>query len=105
VSQLCTPTLGLREAQRIKLDRTHDQICIFGFSRSAITARALAGILQKVGLLPAWNLKQLPFAYAVYLKDDHDLTFQHRWFHEYDGLMCTDALEHVHELEGGFGTR
>jgi len=49
-----------------------DKICIFGFSRGVTTARALAGMLQKVGLLPAWNLEQLPFAYAMYLKDDHD---------------------------------
>ena len=73
------PTLGLREAQCIRLDRAGDQICIFGFSRGAITARALAGVLQKVGLPPAWNLEQLPFAYAIYLEDDYGLTCQHRW--------------------------
>ena len=69
---MCTSTLGLREAQCIRLDRAGDQICIFGFSRGAMTARALAGMLQKVGLLPTWNLEQLPFAYSMYLKDDYD---------------------------------
>jgi len=72
VSQMFTPTLGLREAQCIRLDRVGDQICIFGFSRGAMTARAFAGMLQKVELLPAWNPEQLPLVYAVYLKDDHD---------------------------------
>ncbi|KAF9786823.1 hypothetical protein BJ322DRAFT_1052259 [Thelephora terrestris] len=49
-----------------------DQICIFGFSRGAFTARALAGMLQKVGLLPQFNIEQLPFAYAMYARDDED---------------------------------
>ncbi|KAF9645435.1 hypothetical protein BDM02DRAFT_3101283 [Thelephora ganbajun] len=52
--------------------RVGDQICIFGFSRGAFTARALAGMLQKVGLLPPCNLEQLPFAYAMYARDDED---------------------------------
>jgi hypothetical protein len=43
-----------------------DRICIFGFSRGAYTARALAGMLHKVGLLPADNLQQVPFAYKMY---------------------------------------
>ena len=65
-------TLGLKETQCIQLDRAGDQICIFGFSRGAITARALAGMLQKVGLLPPYNLEQLPFAYAMYAREDDD---------------------------------
>jgi len=52
--------------------RAGDQICIFGFSRGAFTARALAGMLQKVGLLPPCNLEQLPFAYAMYARDDDE---------------------------------
>ena len=30
------------------LDQEGDKICIFGFSRGAYTARALAGMVQKV---------------------------------------------------------
>lgn len=30
------------------LDQAGDRICIFGFSRGAYTARALAGMIQKV---------------------------------------------------------
>jgi len=85
---MCTPTLGLREAQRIQLDRTDDQICIFGFSRGAMTARALAGMLQKVGLLPAWNLEQLPFAYAMYLKEGHD---GHELSAQFKRTFCTEV--------------
>jgi len=43
-----------------------DRICIFGFSRGAYTARALSGMLHKVGLLPADNVQQVPFAYKMY---------------------------------------
>ena len=68
------------------LDTEGDRICLFGFSRGAYTARALAGMLHKVrwketlcdavvltnagrrqvGLLPADNLQQVCFAYKLY---------------------------------------
>ncbi|KAJ6607609.1 hypothetical protein B0H10DRAFT_1921719 [Mycena sp. CBHHK59/15] len=48
----------------------NDRICIFGFSRGAYTARSLAGMLHKVGLLPACNHQQIPFAYKMYTSDD-----------------------------------
>ncbi|PBK58695.1 hypothetical protein ARMSODRAFT_923456 [Armillaria solidipes] len=47
-----------------------DKICIFGFSRGAYTARALAGMIHKVGLLPRANYQQVPFAYKMYSRDD-----------------------------------
>ncbi|KAF7987010.1 hypothetical protein HWV62_103 [Athelia sp. TMB] len=50
--------------------RTGDKICIFGFSRGAYTARALAGMLHKVGLLGKDNAEQVPFAYKVYNRSD-----------------------------------
>ncbi|KAI0074015.1 hypothetical protein K474DRAFT_1665915 [Panus rudis PR-1116 ss-1] len=49
-----------------------DKICIFGFSRGAYTARALAGMLHKIGLLPKDNPEQVPFAYKLYKKTDPD---------------------------------
>ncbi|KAH8987402.1 hypothetical protein EDB86DRAFT_3082313 [Lactarius hatsudake] len=48
-----------------------DQICLFGFSRGAYTARALAGMLHKVGLLSKDNTEQIPFAYEHYAASDH----------------------------------
>lgn len=59
-------------SHRTQSDRAGDQICIFGFSRGAFTARALAGMIQKIGLLPPWNLEQLPFAYAIYKMEDEE---------------------------------
>ncbi|KDN39723.1 hypothetical protein RSAG8_08641, partial [Rhizoctonia solani AG-8 WAC10335] len=50
--------------------RAGDQISIFGFSRGAYTARALAGMLHSVGLLPRHNLEQVEFAYNVYAKSE-----------------------------------
>ncbi|KAJ6500908.1 hypothetical protein C8R45DRAFT_979499 [Mycena sanguinolenta] len=44
----------------------NDRICIFGFSRGAYTARSLAGMIHKIGLLPADNHQQIPFAYKMY---------------------------------------
>ncbi|CAE6355426.1 unnamed protein product [Rhizoctonia solani] len=46
--------------------RVGDRIAIFGFSRGAFTARALAGMLHSVGLLPRHNIEHIPFAYEVY---------------------------------------
>ncbi|KAA1467854.1 hypothetical protein DENSPDRAFT_833006 [Dentipellis sp. KUC8613] len=47
-----------------------DKICIFGFSRGAYTARALAGMIHKVGLLPVCNHQQVPFAYKMFTRED-----------------------------------
>ncbi|KAG8679001.1 hypothetical protein FRC08_017301, partial [Ceratobasidium sp. 394] len=54
--------------------RIGDNITIFGFSRGAFTARALAGMLHCVGLLPRHNTEHIPFAYEVYknAKDIND---------------------------------
>ncbi|KAG8694223.1 hypothetical protein FRC08_008622, partial [Ceratobasidium sp. 394] len=49
-----------------------DKIALFGFSRGAYTARALAGMLHKVGLLPPFNYQQIPFAYHMYQRDDKE---------------------------------
>lgn len=47
-----------------------DRIMLFGFSRGAYTARALAGMLEKVGLLPRGNNEQVPYAYKMYKRTD-----------------------------------
>ncbi|KAF8885156.1 hypothetical protein BD779DRAFT_1442618 [Infundibulicybe gibba] len=52
--------------------RLGDRICLFGFSRGAYTARALSGMIYKVGLLPPDNAEQLDFAYSVYKETDKE---------------------------------
>jgi uncharacterized protein (DUF2235 family) len=53
--------------------RADDRIFIFGFSRGAYTARVLAGMLHKMGLLTAGNEELIPFAWDMYRRhsDDH----------------------------------
>ncbi|KAK4051998.1 hypothetical protein OIO90_004528 [Microbotryomycetes sp. JL221] len=43
-----------------------DKIYLFGFSRGAYTARALAGMLQQVGLLLPGNKESIDLAYQIY---------------------------------------
>jgi hypothetical protein len=61
----------IKDAYRFLMQnyRESDKICLLGFSRGAYTVRCLAGMLHKVGLLPAGNVAQINFAYAFY-KDD-----------------------------------
>ena len=43
-----------------------DEIYLFGFSRGAFTVRSLAGLIERMGLLPKNNVYWLPEAYAHY---------------------------------------
>ncbi|KAI6044764.1 hypothetical protein EDC04DRAFT_2889440 [Pisolithus marmoratus] len=52
--------------------REGDKICLFGFSRGAYTARALAGMLAKVGLLSRDNMQSVTFAYEYYKRTDEE---------------------------------
>jgi uncharacterized protein (DUF2235 family) len=51
--------------------REGDAIFIFGFSRGAYTARAVAAMLYKVGLLTRGNEELIPFAWRMF-KGEHD---------------------------------
>ncbi|KAG9605802.1 hypothetical protein KCU84_g6463, partial [Aureobasidium melanogenum] len=83
----------VRDAYRFLMQtyREGDNICLFGFSRGAYTARCLAGMLHKVGLLPAHNRAQVPFAYKFY-KDDT----QKGWdmSSEFKRTFCMDVNVH-----------
>lgn len=65
-----------------------DRICLLGFSRGAYTARCLAGMLHKVGLLPASNGAQVNFAYDFY-KDDSVKGWD--MSSEFKRTFCTDV--------------
>jgi uncharacterized protein (DUF2235 family) len=47
-----------------------DEICIFGFSRGAYTARSLAGFIRSSGIAPIAHLARIPEAFARYRKRD-----------------------------------
>ena len=65
-----------------------DRICLFGFSRGAYTARCLAGMIHKVGLLPAHNGAQVAFAYEQY-KDETKLGWE--MSAEFKKTFCNDV--------------
>ncbi|KAH7103331.1 hypothetical protein BKA62DRAFT_58079 [Auriculariales sp. MPI-PUGE-AT-0066] len=46
-----------------------DEILIFGFSRGAYTARALAGLVSQVGFIDQANLEDFPELYRMYKKN------------------------------------
>ncbi|PBK90899.1 hypothetical protein ARMGADRAFT_994888 [Armillaria gallica] len=68
--------------------RAGDRICIFGFSRGAYTARSLAGMIHKIGLLPPDNRQQVPFAYKMYTRTD-DIGW--RQSTDFKKAFCTDV--------------
>lgn len=53
---------GTSEADR-------DEIFVFGFSRGAFTARSMAGLIRKIGLLPKENAERFHEAYGLYRDD------------------------------------
>ncbi|KAJ8293914.1 hypothetical protein OF846_003168 [Rhodotorula toruloides] len=53
-----------------------DEVFLFGFSRGAFTARALAGMLEAVGLLPAGNEETIPLAFSIYKRKTETILFQ-----------------------------
>ena len=60
-------TAGYRFLMRYYEDG--DKIFIFGFSRGAYTARALAAMVHKVGLLTQGNEELLPFAWSMFKRE------------------------------------
>ena len=71
--------------------KDNDRICLFGFSRGAYTARCVAGMVHKVGLLPAHNIQQIPFAYQYY-KDDSEKGWDMSG--EFKRTFCMDVSVH-----------
>lgn len=85
--------IHIRDAYRFLMQsyREGDRICLFGFSRGAYTARCLAGMIHKVGLLPASNGAQVPFAYEMYkdeTKEGWDMS------HDFKKTFCNDVRVH-----------
>ncbi|KAI1322168.1 hypothetical protein F5Y16DRAFT_52231 [Xylariaceae sp. FL0255] len=68
--------------------RDGDKICLIGFSRGAYTVRCLAGMLRKVGLLPASNGSQVNFAYDFYKNNSEN---GQKLSEEFKKTFCTDV--------------
>jgi len=61
----------------------HDEICCFGFSRGAFTARAVAGLITDIGIIQPQELADFPILYDIYRKSDHNNSFDFRQSPEY----------------------
>jgi hypothetical protein len=85
--------IHVKDAYRFLMQnyREGDKICLLGFSRGAYTVRCLAGMLHKVGLLPASNGAQVNFAYNFY-KDDTKNGW--KMSGEFKKTFCTDVNVH-----------
>ncbi|KAM0748014.1 hypothetical protein T439DRAFT_279820, partial [Meredithblackwellia eburnea MCA 4105] len=71
--------------------RPGDRIFLFGFSRGAFTARALAGMVQQVGILLPGNKESISLAYHIY-KSEND---KDKWLvpPSCENKNCTDCGE------------
>lgn len=59
-----------------------DEIFLFGFSRGAYTARALAGLIDKIGLIPRHEIGKFQEIYNDYMARLIDPEYwQRRWGH------------------------
>jgi hypothetical protein len=84
------PGVHIKDAYKFLIQNYHegDRICLLGFSRGAYTVRCLAGMLHKVGLLPASNGAQVNFAYDFY-KDDTEKGW--KLSADFKATFCTDV--------------
>ena len=76
-----------------------DRIYIFGFSRGAYTARALTGLLQRVGLLERGCENLIPYAVRYFqVRDDHQLNFFKQRFSRTYHLAWRDLVPGIDQI-------
>ena len=79
-----------------------DRIYIFGFSRGAYTARALTGLLGRVGLLERGCDSLVPYAIRYYqARDDHQLNFFKQRFSRTYALKWREVTPEIDEKRAG----
>uniref|UniRef100_A0AAU2JM11 DUF2235 domain-containing protein n=1 Tax=Streptomyces sp. NBC_00049 TaxID=2903617 RepID=A0AAU2JM11_9ACTN len=72
-----------------------DRIYLFGFSRGAYTARALAGLLKAVGLLRPGSENLVPYAIAAYAKNRTWTDDDWKQLHQFAGAFSRRVDEHT----------
>jgi len=85
--------LNIEEAYRFLMDAYEDgdDVYIFGFSRGAYTARALAGLVAKCGLLDKGNENMIPYIMRIF-------RYEKRW-HIHKGFRKTFSRQcNIHSL-------
>ena len=78
---------NIEDAYRYLMDRyePQDKLFLFGFSRGAFTVRALAGMLNRCGLLEKGSMNLVPYASRIYNdRARHGIApgFKHTYCHE-----------------------
>jgi uncharacterized protein (DUF2235 family) len=69
--------------------RPGDRLLIFGFSRGAYCARALAGLLQAVGLIRPGSENLVPYAIGVYARNGDLSDDDWSQIHRFAATFCT----------------
>lgn len=76
-----------------------DRVYIFGFSRGAYTARALTGLLQRVGLLERGCDNLIPYAVRYFqARDGHQLNFFKQRFSRTYHLLWRDVVPDIDQI-------
>jgi uncharacterized protein (DUF2235 family) len=116
LTKFCTRVAGLAfgagllsnvgDAYRFLMN-THeegDNVFLFGFSRGAYTARALAGVLHMYGLLYPGNDGLIPYILRMYAKKTRDAAGTTRTFARADGFKATFSRDCPLQLVGVWDT-
>ena len=82
-----------------------DRIYIFGFSRGAFTARFLARMVSKVGLLSMGNEEMVPFAYKVYQDYEMQLPQAEDLIKKFKKTFCRDEHDGTKHHENEIGIK
>ena len=96
-------TENIEDAYLYLMDRYQpgDRVFLFGFSRGAFTVRALAGMLNKVGLLQKGSVNLIPYASSIYSTHDNARVaagFKETYCHE-----CSPYFIGVWDTVGSLG--
>jgi len=80
-----------------------DKVYLFGFSRGAYTARVLAGMLHKVGLLQDGSQNQISYAIEMYMEAGNDIVAAK--FKETYSNICKPHFVGVWDTVSSMGSR
>ena len=78
-----------------------DEILCFGFSRGAYTARAVAGLVNDIGIISPRDMQDFPDLYALYQKNENSQHFRKSPAYR-DWVNGVLAKEQPPKVQGGY---
>ncbi len=87
------PNVGDAYRYLMEMYREGDDVYLFGFSRGAYTARALAGVLHMFGLLCPGNEGLIPYVTRMYARTSREMAGHHDTFAVAHGFKKTFARD------------